>query len=245
MHHAFNLTLPALAISICSLSFSQFVQAEKPPLSQNYQEPTRGFLIENGMVSGLGRVSAELYAGSGNQSSGGGIRLGLPRAELILNSRSNGNNQNDAVLKWKMPDYKPNNVTEHRVKWSAIAGISQFDQGSDDSLSFQFGAAASLEADAGLFTISPLIVHTDRNGADDTFFGLGLGAHVGVIDTMSGLFSLGAEAIITSQDDGDNMLALGVRWAYNARVNIDIIPVMLGDEDMTGIPGQVKLNIVF
>jgi len=219
--------------------------AESDNFSQNYQQPTRGFMIENGAVSGLGKVSAELYSGSGNLDSGGGIRLGLSNAELILNSNSNANGQNDLLLKWAMKDYKLNAETSHVINWSALGGVSHLDSDTVDSFSFQFGASATIDADAASFTISPTLVHIDINDVDDTYLNFGLGAHVGVIDTTSGLFSLGAEAIITTQDDQDNLFAFGARWSYNERVNIDLVPLILGGTDIKGLPGIVRLNIVF
>ena len=245
MRSAFFSTPPLLLTSLTTFIFATLAHAENNDFSQNYQAPSRGFIIENGTVSGLDRVSAELYSGSGNLNTGGGIRLGLSNAELILNSNSNANNQNDLLLKWAMKDYKLNAETSHVINWSALGGISHVDTDTIDSFSFQFGASATIDADAASFTVTPTLVHIDINDIDDTYINLGLGAHVGVIDTLSGLFSLGAEAIITTQDDQDDLFAFGARWSYNERVNIDLIPLVLGGTDLKGLPGMVKLNIVF
>ena len=80
---------------------------------------------------------------------------------------------------------------------------------------------------------------------DDTFLELDLGGYVGLIDTQAGLFSAGIEAVITTEDDVDNSVALGMRWAYNNRLTLDIVPVVLGNDDITGIPGIVRLNVNF
>jgi hypothetical protein len=223
------------------------------PLKKQYSEPTRGFLIEHGTVSGQGKASVELYTGSSDQiSDGGGIRLGLKKAEVIFNSGLNGYDKNEAMLKWGMSDL---NLNQTPVHLSLIAAVSHLDVDNDndadyDQTHIKLGAAATISADAATFTLAPQFVYTDYDeegspSEDDTFIEVGLGGYIGVIDTASGLFSLGAEFILTTADDTDNTFALGGRWAYNEQLNIDIIPAIFSGNDLIGIPGLVRLNVAF
>jgi len=225
--------------------------AETPtPLKKQYSEPTRGFLIEHGTVSGQGNASVELHSGSDELSAGGGIRLGLAQAELIINSGLNGYDENEVLLKWGMSDL---NLNQTPVHWSLLAAVShldiEYDNGQEfDRTHFKLGAAATLSADAATFTLTPQLIYADTDvpgGKDDTFIEVGLGGYIGVIDTASGLFSLGAELIFTTEDDRDNTVALGGRWAYNEQLNIDIIPAIFSNDDLVGAPGLVRLNVAF
>jgi len=231
--------------------FAASTFAETPtPLKKQYNEPTRGFLIEHGTISGQGNASVELHTGSDELNAGGGIRLGLAQAELIINSGLNDYDENEAMLKWGMSDL---NLNDTPVYWSLIAAVSHLDADNDqgvdiDRTHFKLGAAATISADAATFTLTPQLVYVDNDEAgatDDTFIEVGLGGYIGVIDTESGLFSLGAELIVTSEDDRDNTFALGGRWAYNEQLNIDIIPAIFSDGDLIGVPGLVRLNIAF
>jgi len=237
------------ALSMSIFATSTFAETPTPPKKQ-YNEPTRGFLIEHGTISGQGNASVELHTGSDQLNAGGGIRLGLTQAELIINSGLNGYDENEALLKWGMSDL---NLNQTPVHWSLLAAVShidiEYDNGQEfDQTHIKLGAAATLSADAATFTLTPQLIHVDNDeagGTDDTFIEVGLGAHVGVIDTESGLFSLGAELILTSEDDRDNTFALGGRWAYNEQLNIDIIPAIFSDGDLIGVPGLVRLNVAF
>ena len=248
------LSLKPLALIALGL-LTATVQAEQTNPAQKYNAPTRGFFIEQGTVNGAGKASVELHTGN-HMDQGGGIRLGLPRAELIINSGFGDDDENELLVKWGMRKVNPNNDGKSVLNWAVLGGISHLDVDDDegnpntdfDRTSLKLGAAVTIAADAGTFTISPMAVYADdddRRDADDTFFELGLGGYVGVIDTQSGLFSLGLEAILTSEDDTDNTVAFGGRWSYNSRVNLDFVPIILSDEDTVGIPGLVRLNMVF
>lgn len=225
------------------------------PLKKQYNEPTRGFLIEHGTVNKQGQVSVDLNTGSGNLNNGGGIRLGLTNSELVISTGFDANNSNSALLKYAMTDFntrnnsnkKSNKKENSAVQWALLGGISQFDvEDGNHSTSVLLGAAATIGADAGTFTLSPKLIHASSSGTkSDTYVELDLGAYVGLIDTASGMFSLGLEGIFTTQDNTDNTFALGARWAYNERVNIDIVPVILQENDISGVPGLVRLNVVF
>jgi len=237
-------------LSLLSLSlFTSFTYAAEPPLLKNYQEPTRGFFLEHGIINPEGKVSIELQTGSDDFSNGGGIRLGLPNAELIINSGLNGYDVNEALVKFGLPDLFSSTGKDSSINWAVIGGLANIDNETIDQTNIKLGAAITVTADAGTFTFSPQVIHINgnRNGgrSDETFFNAGLGAYVGVVDTTSGMFSLGIEANITTQDNTDDQFAFGARWAYNERVNIDIVPIILQDQDLTGLPGLVRLNVVF
>lgn len=214
---------------------------------KQYNEPTRGFFIEHGTVSKQGQVSIELSTGSDSFDNGGGIRLGLPNSELIINSGIDANGSNSALLKYAMKDFKTSNDSSNAIQWALLGGVSQFNiEDGAHNTSVVFGLAATVEADAGTFSLSPQLVHSSNSSSEsDTYVDIDLGAYVGVIDTVSGLFSLGVEGSFTTQDDTDNSFAFGGRWAYNERVNIDIVPLILQERDVSGIPGLVRLNVVF
>jgi len=252
-----SLLKPSL-MSLSVLTFSTLstqAMAEKTPLKKAYQEPTRGFFIEHGVVAPSGRASVELYTGSNElnalMSSGGGIRLGLPNAELILNSGFDEYDSNEALLKWALPRQNKEGTKQTPLHWSVLAGVSHTDidreaAGADTTLtSLKLGLAMTVQADAGLFTATPKLVYADNDVDSDTFVELDLGGYVGLIETEAGLFSAGVEAIFTSEDNRDNSFALGMRWAYNERLTLDIVPVVLSNNDLTGVPGLVRLNVNF
>jgi hypothetical protein len=251
-----------LSLSIASLSiFSSQLLAEQVAVKKTYQEPSRGFFLEHGTVAPAGKASVELHTGSGDlqskadKSTGGGIRLGLSNGELILNSGLNGYDENEALLKWSLPRQNAKKTEQTPVQWSLLAGLGHIDFDADNNgndvkqTSLTLGISATIKADAGLFTVSPKLVYVDidNNNIDDndTFFELDLGAYVGIIETEAGLFSVGAEALITTADDTDNTIALGLRWLYNKQINLDIVPFVFNDNDLIAIPGLVRLNIAF
>lgn len=238
-----------LSISVASLSiFSSQLLAEQAPLKKTYQEPSRGFFLEHGTVAPAGKASVELYSGSGNLNTGGGIRLGLSNGELVLNSGLNGYDDNEALLKWSLPRQNSDGTEQTPIHWSLLAGLGYSNVDSDITKNIRLGLSATIKADAGLFTVSPKIVYADNSDIgidDDTFLELDLGAYVGIIETEAGLFSVGAEALVTTADNKDNTIALGGRWLYNERINLDIVPLVFSDSDLAGIPGLVRLNIAF
>lgn len=224
------------------------VQAETV---RQYNEPTRGFFLEHGLVSGNGKASVELHSGNDALSSGGGVRLGLSNAELIINSGLRDYDGNELLVKWGMKDLNANGDQSTPLKWALIGGISHTDIEDEtgativDQTNIKLGAALTVSADAATFTLGGKLVHADGKLRDDTFVEVDLGAYVGVIETEAGLFSLGAEALLTTEDKVDDTFALGARWAYNQRLNLDFIPLVFSDGDTVGIPGLVRLNVSF
>jgi hypothetical protein len=249
-------TLLSLSIaSICSLPSTLLAEqsTEQVTSKKVYQAPTRGFFLEHGTVAEAGQASVDLH--TGDISSGGGIRLGLPNAELLLNTGMNRYDENSALLKWSLPRQNSDGTEQTPFLWSLLAGVgyNDIDNGAFDETetNLTLGISATLKADAGMFTVSPKLIYAkvkDQNSNindNDTFFELDLGAYVGLIETEAGLFSVGAEAQITTQDDTDNTIALGGRWLYNERINLDIVPFVFSNSDVVGIPGLVRLNVAF
>ncbi len=233
-----------LPLTFATLS-SQAQEYNKP-----YQEPSRGFFIEHGSVKTGEYSSLEFHTGAAELDTGGGIRLGLPQAELIINSGLNTYDfaTNEVMLKWGMPTEK-NTEREHtEFSWALIGEIGTINrQDNTDQTNIKLGAAATIKADAGTFTLAPYLVFadSDNGGTDDTFLEVELGAYIGIIDTQSGLFSAGFEAFYSGEDDIDEQFALGARWMYNETINIDIVPLIYNNNDLRGIPGLVRLNVVF
>lgn len=90
--------------------------------------------------------------------------------------------------------------------------------------------------------MAPRFVYADGKQKDDNFVELDLGAYVGIIDTQAGLFSAGVEALLTTADNTDDTFTFGVRWAYDDKLNVDIVPVVFSDSELLGVPGLVRVN---
>jgi len=231
------------------MAMSASVLAENPRAA--YNEPTRGFFIEHGIVSGPRKVSAELHTGSDDVDVGGGVRLGLPNSELIITSGIQAEDTTEALLKWGLNDSVSagRSSTTATFDWAALIGVSHTDnenqngQSTLDQTNISVGAALTINSDAATFTLVPELVYKDGTVQDDTFIDVSIGAYVGIIDTPSGLFSAGVEALFTSEDDADNSYAFGARWAYNERVNLDLVPFVFSEGDQIGFPGMVRLNV--
>ncbi|KZY30668.1 hypothetical protein A3752_12960 [Oleiphilus sp. HI0081] len=242
--------LLSYSLIACSASASTFVAAEEP-FKKAYTPPSRGFFLEQGKVNTGDHISIDLHSGANGLQNGGSIRLGLSQAELILNSGlglNTASTGNDVSLKWGLPPIRSGDQqTTDQFAWSLVTGLSviDFDNSNNDQTNLKLGVAATISADAATFTLTPSLIYSDIADNSDTFLELGLGAYAGLIDTESGLFSIGAEVVMSTQDDSDTTALVGTRWSYNERVNIDIIPMIFSNSDILGIPGLVRLNVVF
>jgi len=236
-----------LTAAIVSTGFSNATFAE-PNVRANYNEPSRGFYIEHGTVAPNRQASVELHSGTDNIDAGGGVRLGLAGAELILNSGLNSYDENQVLVKYAMDDLTLSSSEGHPFHWALVGAVSHTDLEAKngatvvDQTNIKLGAAMTVNADAGTFTFAPRFVYADGTERDDNFLELDVGAYVGIIDTQSGLFSAGIEALLTSADHTDNTYTFGVRWAYDQKLNIDIVPVVYSDNELLGVPGLVRLN---
>lgn len=215
---------------------------------QSPREPTRGFLLEYGYLSGVGKASVDLVTGTGDLRTGGGIRLGLPGAELIFNGDVSDSPTNEVVLKWGLPDFAAGN--QGTVNWSALVGIAHIDSEDEagntaqDFTNLMVGATATMRVNRFRLTAQPQLIVAD-DARDDTFFELGLGADFNLADTQVGQFRPVLEAIITSEDNADNTVTAGVRWIYSDRLTLDIIPLYYSDDEFNSLPGAIQLNASF
>lgn len=239
---------------VTTVFFSNVALAEGDARS-NYNEPTRGFFIEHGTVAKNRDASIELHSGS-DIEAGGGVRLGLDGSELIINSGLDGYDENQLLIKYGLSDLHLGGEGGSPIHWTFTGAYSRTeledDNGNDiiDQINLKLGAAFTVNADAATFTLAPRFVYADGSAPrgiarDDTFLELDLGAYVGIIDTKSGLFSAGVEALFTTADKVDNTYAAGVRWAYDSKLNLDFVPLVFSDRDLVGVPGLVRVNYNF
>lgn len=193
-------------------------------------EPTRGFSFEHGKTAESGTASIDFT------NNVAGARMGVAGHELIVNSSSVGSGTNsDAVFKFAIGDISG---------LAVYAGLAYYDNDSSDYLNFKVGMAYSAAVGDGIeLAVAPEFVVDDV--LSDEYFNVGLGAYFAVADTSAGKFKLGAEVLVTSLDDVDPVVQLGVRWGFNDRINVDLVPLQFGDTDTFGVPGQVRINALF
>lgn len=228
---------------------TQAAQAQEP-VAPKYNEPTRGFFVEHAMVAPVGQASVELYNGDDVFGSGGSIRLGVPKAEVIISNDVLVPDTNEVLVKWAMNDFAVSaKESTQSIKWSLLGGLGHQDvdtgllEGKQTNL--KLGVIASTDIDAVTFSIAPKFVFADGDIRDDTFLNIDVGAYIGIVDTQAGLFSFGFESIVSTEDDVDNLFFLGGRWAYNNHLNIDVVPFAFGGSDLIGVPGLVRINAAF
>ncbi|MFY9179715.1 MAG: hypothetical protein WAO12_08045 [Venatoribacter sp.] len=219
-------------------------------------EPTRGFWIEQGSVAEKGAASVDLSLNGEYYS--GAARLGLGKAELVLGtSKSDNADHSEAVLKLGMPALQQ--LSELNHSWSVYGGFSvaSFDRDAPNKdahhANFIGGAAFTGKIDALEFTVAPELVVNINNKKDsrayddesDTYLNIGLGGYFDLGQTEYGRFKPGAELLVTTQDGVDNMFIAGVRWEFNERLTLDVLPVKIGNDDDLSLPGQLRLNAKF
>lgn len=219
-------------------------------IESKYNEPTRGFFIEHASVNPTGKASVELHNGNDLFGSGGSVRLGLTQAEVIINNNVLLPDTNEVLVKWAMDDFALNaKQSEQKVNWSILGGLGHQDIDGDGvdakQTNLTLGVIASTDIDAVTFSMAPKLVIADGDTTDDTYINIDVGAYIGLVDTKAGLFSVGFESIVTTEDDVDNMFFLGGRWAYNEHLNIDVVPFAFGDTDILGVPGLIRVNAAF
>ena len=235
----------ALAISALSLAVSSAAMADGL---------TRGFVIEQGGVAEKGAASVDLGVNGGYYS--GAARLGLGKAELILDTEKTDSAQHtEATLKFGMPAFQ--GLSELKHSWAVYGGwsVASFDAVADDArhVNFIAGAAFTGYVDALEFTLAPELVVNVNNNKDsgvyndksDTYLNIGLGGYFDLGQTEYGRFKPGAELLITTQDGADSMFVAGVRWEFNERLTLDVLPVQIGNGDDLSLPGQLRLNAKF
>ncbi|XOZ35102.1 hypothetical protein ACMDCT_07670 [Halomonadaceae bacterium KBTZ08] len=234
--------------------------------AQEYNEPTRGFMLERGTTAANKRATVDLRSG-GDQDFGAGVRLGLPNAELVLNhSRVNPRTrQNEALFKVGLrPLQAGEGVT---VNWAAYGAVAHYD-GDDanppaypDESTTNLGAGAAFTTNVERFTLNfnPELIYDDgaRNDASNAYLNLGMGAHYALPETEFGRFEPGIEVGLTTREDrfGDSVdpsLMLGARWLYNQNVTLDVSMIQARPNNglaeaptEVSIPGYIRVNVAF
>jgi|SRR5690554_1518242 len=231
-------------------------------------EPTRGFSIEHGTIAEKGAVSVDLNNNLNGTSAG--VRAGFGKFEFVLNSGHVGGNQGpsfdaddlggfldpddiddlgdfgdmqgtDAIVKVALPSLE--GLSELKHSWAVFGGLSMYDDEVSKYTNISAGLAFTAEIDALSFTVTPTLVIDDT--IDKTYLNIGMGAYFDLGETAYGSFKPGAEVIISTLSDADTVLNLGVRWGLNERVNLDLVPLQFGGQDVLSLPGQIRLNAAF
>src|SRR5690554_294262 len=211
-------------------------------------EPTRGFSIEHGTIAEKGAVSVELADGVNGFDAG--VRAGMEKFEVVVNSGQVGSGTGtDAIVKFGLPNL--DGLSELKHGWAVFGGVSMYDDEEtvagnkvgDKYFNFSAGIAFTAEVDALSFTLTPTLIVDDA--LDETYLTFGAGAYFDLGETSFGSFKPGAEVIVSTLSGMDTILNLGVRWGINERVNVDLVPVQIGDRDTLSLPGQIRLNAAF
>ena len=249
----------SLATAVIATASASLFAGNALAQQQNYNEPTRGFTLERGGIAEEGSATVDLATGTGamgniNQMGGssGGIRLGTPRSEVIINqsNMSGAGTGTDMFLKAGM---KPLDLEGNTINWNVYGGLSYIDidpdapnQAGRDYFNIGAGAAFTVDIDSLKLNVNPELVLDDSQQDRDTRFEFGFGAHYQLPDTEFGRFSPGIEYTVISADvQDDNLLTVGTRWAFNDRISMDFMVYADAGATAFGIPGFVRLNAAF
>lgn len=248
----FHRTLAAGSIAAAGIFISAVAPAAELP---RYLEPTRHLTVERGLVAENRDFMVDLATG-GALDVGGGIRMGLPVGELLLNSAISGRNTNnlqanEATFKFGLPRINTGN-RDVRLHTAAYAGLAHIDvDEGPDFTNVVIGAAATALVQGVMLTVSPEIEFADDQ-RDDTIFNLGLAAAYTFDETGFGRFQPNIEYVLVEggdddfdKDVDDDLLHLGVRWLFKENVTLDFIMLANGPDDITSVPGIVRLNVSF
>lgn len=215
--------------------------------STNYTGPTRGFLLERGLIAEPKSFSVDLATGIGDQNIGG-VRIGVPNSEIIINSALNGDTDaNEIALKWGLAPIPADTV---RINTAVYGGLSHIDfeddQGNDvDYTNVVLGAAFTVLEQGLILNVNPELEFADDE-RDDTIFNLGFGVHYNLFDTEYGRFQPGAEVtFVSGGEDDDTVIDLGMRWLVKEDITLDFVVFHGDSEDVTSLPGIVRLNAAF
>lgn len=206
------------------------------------QEPTRGFLIERAGVAAQGDASVDLVTGGGY--SGGAVRLGLGKSELILNSAKAGVGSTSSEAVFKLGLAPLSGLSELKHGLAVYGGLAVLDvDGGASYNNLMVGAAFSADMNGLLVTVAPEFIFDDA--ADDNYLDVGLSAHLKMAKGQYGTFQPGIEVVATTADNKDTLVGAGVRWEYNDRLTLDIVPFRFGNVDTIAVPGQMRVNARF
>src|SRR5690606_30856846 len=174
----------------------------------------------------------------GGYSSGGAVRLGLGNSELILNSAKagNGSTNSEAVFKLGLPALQGLSELKHSL--AVYGGVSVLDVDVGASYTnLMVGAAFTADMNSLLLSIAPEFIIDDAAG--DNYLDVGLSAHLKMAKGQYGTFQPGVEVIATTADKKDTLFGAGVRWEYNDRLTLDVVPFLFGGTDTISLPGQM------
>jgi len=212
------------------------------------QQPTRGFMVERAGVAAQGEASVDLS--TNGSYKGGAVRLGLGNSELILNSEKAGNGSSNSEAVFKLGLSSLQGLSELKHSLAVYGGIAVIDEditAGQSYSNFMIGAAFTADMNGLLLSIAPEFIIDDV--ADDNYLDVGLSAHLKMAKTQYGTFQPGIEVVATTADNKDTLVAVGVRWEYNDRLTLDIVPLQFGNawgqEDTISLPGQMRLNARF
>src|SRR5690606_34349697 len=175
------------------------------------QQPTRGFLIERAGVAAQGEASVDLSTG-GDYSSGG-VRLGLGKSELILNSEKAGNGSSNSEAVFKLGLSSLQGLSELKHSLAVYGGIAVIDEditAGQSYSNFMIGAAFTADMNGLLLSISPEFIIDDV--ANDNYLDVALSAHLKMAKGQYGTFQPGVEVSATTADNKDTLFGAGVRW---------------------------------
>lgn len=242
-----------LAVASASLVFAA--------ASTQAAQPTRGFLIENGNTAANKSASVDLGVGEGYTT--GALRLGVKQAEVIFTAeKSDSIESTEGLVKFSLPALQ--GLAELKHSWAVYGGLSaasyKYQSNQNDSSHFNLitGLAFTANVEQLEFTINPELIINTNNQKDnkntgyddksDTYVNLNLGAYYNVLNTEYGSFKPGAEVLISSRSGAKTGIAAGVRWEFNERINLDVLPLYVNNsknDDQYSIPGQLRLNASF
>lgn len=174
------------------------------------------------------------------------MRLGLGKSELILNSEKAGNGSSNSEAVFKLGLSSLQGLSEMKHGLAVYAGVAVFDEDSVDGESynnFMIGAAFTADMNSLLLSIAPEFIIDDFN--DDNYLEVGLSAHLKMAKTQYGTFQPGVEVIASTADGADTIVGAGVRWEYNDRLTLDVVPFLFGGTDEISLPGQMRVNARF
>lgn len=206
------------------------------------QQPTRGFMVERAGVAAQGDASVDLFTGGGY--SGGAVRLGLGNSELILNSNKVDTVGVNSEAVFKLGLAPLSGLSEMKHGLAVYGGLSVLDvDGGASYNNFMIGAAFTADMNSLLLSIAPEFIIDDFN--DDSYLEVGLSAHLKMAKTQYGTFQPGVEVIASTADGADTIVGAGVRWEYNDRLTLDVVPFLFGGTDEISLPGQMRVNARF
>ena len=242
-------TMSATLMMASASLFASMSQAQ----SFDKAQLTRGFMLEHGNVAASGVGSVDVLVDSYQTQAG--VRLGLGDFEVVLNGAKVGEaSRTDALVKYALPQQTGLAEIKHRLAlYGGVAALHESDStGGEKYLNALVGGAMTADLNGLLVNTSAELVFDDNAQPDHgskghkVYANLGVGAYVPFTTHAYGTFKPGAEVQFTTARQYDTaMLMMGVRWEYNSRLTVDLIPVQLGNADALSFPGQMRVNVRF